>query len=140
MGGERKRVSWKILHGTVICVHSQEAPTDRDWEAHLRAVRDEPRVASILVFTYGGAPNATQRAALNDVLQRVRVPIAIMTPSLLARGAGTALRWFNPKMRIFDPEDLEGALDHLALSQPARDEISTALGELKREVAPHEIR
>jgi hypothetical protein len=132
-----RRIAWKILHQTILCVHSNEAPSDDDWDAHLKAVKAAPDLQRIVVFTHGGAPNATQRAALNSVLRNVRVPIAILTPSLLARGAGTALRWFNPLMRIFDPDDVERAFDHIGAPNELRRELGLELGALKREVAPN---
>lgn len=134
--GAPKRIAWKILHRTISRVHSNEAPTDDDWDAHLKAVKAAADLQRIVVFTHGGAPNATQRAELNDVLRNVPVPIAILTPSLLARGAGTALRWFNPRMRIFDPDDVERAFDHIGAPKELRRELGMELGALKREVTP----
>jgi hypothetical protein len=135
--GERKRVSWRLIAETLVCCHSDEAPSDDEWDAIMGAMKSisRPELARILVFTYGGAPNATQRAILSEVLKNMRSPISILTPSILARGAGTALRWFNPHIRIFDPEEVEAALDHIQAPQGARRELVTVLSALKRDVS-----
>jgi hypothetical protein len=58
----------------------------------------------------------------------------VLTPSALARAAGTAISWFNPSIKMFDPEALERALDHLDATRAQRDLLARTLGELRREL------
>lgn len=88
----------------------------------------------VLVFTYGGAPNARQRATLNDVLRAGAPPIAIMTPSALARAVGTAMTWFNPRMALFGPDQLSEAMTHLGSPEHDTPRLKLVLAELEREL------
>ncbi len=134
---EGKLVAWRIVGVTLVCAHSEDAPSDADWEELLEVIRKlpHPERMRVLVHTYGGAPNSLQRAALSDVLKNMKLPVSVLTPSRLAKGAGTALRWFNPFLRIFDADDVEKALDHIEASPGTRRLLSDTLEDLKREVA-----
>jgi hypothetical protein len=122
-----------------VFVHSHESPDDDEWNRLLDVFRQLPDLKRIrvLVFTYGGAPNARQRALLNEVLQNARPPVAVITPSAFARAAGTAISWFIPSIRTFAPEEVDRALDHLDASEADRRRLSEALVELRREVRGH---
>src|SRR2546430_6777218 len=99
----------------VVFVHSHESPDDGEWSRLLEVFRQLPdlRRIRVLVFTYGGAPNARQRALLNDVLKDARPPVAVITPSALARAAGTAIGWFNPRIPTFAPQEVHRAPQYL---------------------------
>jgi hypothetical protein len=132
---QHKRVTWRIVHTTLVCAHAEEAAHDEEWDVLLELIRKPKDYARILVFTYGGAPNATQRAHLTDILKHRRIPVSVLTPSLLARGAGTALHWFNPLLRVFDPDDVDGALLHIETPRADQHDVLDALAELKAEVS-----
>jgi hypothetical protein len=86
----------------VVTVHSSEVPDDGDWDEYIGQVDAVLPLESqrILVISAGGGPNALQRAKMTDVLDGAKVPVAIMTNSWLMRGAGIAVSWFNPSLRI----------------------------------------
>jgi hypothetical protein len=84
-----------------------------------------------LVYTAGGAPDASQRKELNAIMAPTRPPVAILTPSALARAIGTAFTWFNPRLRVFAPRDLNAALEHLELSVIERRAATEALSQLQ---------
>lgn len=120
----------------LVYVHTTAAPSDAEWESVLSFYEDSSPEAQLrtLVYTEGGAPNAAQRARLNARLGPRRVRIAVLTPSTLARAAGTALNWFRPEVRIFGPRDVKQAFSHLAVTDAESSELSNALRELMREL------
>jgi hypothetical protein len=81
----------------------------------------------ILVYTAGGSPNTAQRARRNALLGDRNIPQAVVTASALARAAGTAISWFQPTFRLFAPDQLEKALDHLAVPGGARLRLRRAI-------------
>ena len=121
----------------VVYVHAEAAPTDAEWEAGLTFFKDARDVSrlSALVYTHGGAPNASQRARLNAVLGSAKVRIGVLTSSAAARAAGVAVRWFNPELSIFGPDDLEAALEHVRAPVEQRGELKRALSDLKNELS-----
>ena len=120
----------------MVFVHSEQAPSNAEWSALMDAFRNATNLRRIrvLVFTYGGAPNARQRAELNEVLRDVRPPVAIVTPSTLARAVCTALSWFQPRLRGFSPEEIESAFDYLDANEDDRRVLSKMLREMRLEL------
>src|SRR5262245_427079 len=85
-----------------------------------------------LVVSAGGGPNGKQRKMMTDALKGARVPVAIVTNSLLMRGAGIAVSWFNPSLKVLRPEDLDGAINYLGLTEWERAESARVLKELEK--------
>jgi hypothetical protein len=64
----------------------------------------------------------------------MKPPIAVMTPSALARATVTAISWFNPGIRSFEPDATQKALDYLDAAQIERVELVRAMTELRRQL------
>lgn len=129
-------LAWTLVGDYLVFVHTAVAPTDDEWKellTKLRVARDKRRVR-VLVYTQGGAPNARQRALLNQAVEHVQPPIAVVTHSNTARAAGTAIGWFNPRIKVFDPSEQERAFDHLDANSAERKLLSLALRELRAEI------
>jgi hypothetical protein len=116
----------------VVFVHGTQAPTDEEWDDVLDFYRRKPEQSSFrsLVYTAGGAPNASQRARLREAGQG-RARIAVLTASAVARAAGIAVGWFNPQIQIYGLKDIEMALDHLHVPAAQRRELRQAITELQ---------
>jgi hypothetical protein len=121
----------------VVVAHGSLAPSAAEWNELLDIYRAHPRLSDMrtLVFTEGGAPNAAQRADLRAVFGSTDVPIAVITDSIVARAAGTAISWLNPSLRMFAPRDLDKGFDHIRATTADRrtlraiaDELRLALG------------
>jgi hypothetical protein len=136
--GTKSYVARKVGN-IMVYVHADVPPTDAEWEAGISFFKEtsDPSRLSALVYTQGGAPNAAQRARLNAVLGSNKVRIGLLTASAAARAAGVAVRWFNPELSIFGPEDVEAALDHIRAPTDQRSEVKRALTELKSELSIH---
>jgi hypothetical protein len=129
-GTEDKVFVWR-QHGRFnVAVHSDAPPPDDEWDKVLELYRNQ-RSLRVLVYTQNGAPTAAQRVRLNAVLKGREFVVAVLTSSPLARAAGAALRWFRPEIRIFNPSELEAALDYLGATATERAELPRLLDELK---------
>lgn len=113
---------WRRLGRFAVTVHSERAPLDEEWSRYVASAREYlPLVEQrILVISAGGAPNAAQRRQLVTLLEGALAPTAILTGSWLMRGAGTAVSWFNPSLRVFGLDGLAQAMDHLQLNDTER--------------------
>ncbi len=133
---ERKTIASRRVGNVVIHVHSETNPSDTEWDALLGLYRPPADVTKLctLVFTAGGAPNASQRAKMNTEFSGHAGRTAVLTGSVLARAAGTAVSWFRPQLRIFGPDDTQQAFQHLNVDADTRAMILLALAELKAEL------
>jgi len=116
----------------IVYVHTAEAPSDVEWDLAMRFFEAaDLKYLRVLVYTDGAAPNASQRARLNGLLGSNKLPMAVLTPSVLARAAGTAISWFNPNLRIFGPDDYEAAFKHLGASADERSALRALVERFK---------
>jgi hypothetical protein len=125
-----------------VFAHGKEAPTDGEWDALLdlfRIAAEESGALRVLVYTEGGAPNARQRSALNDVLAGSKPRVVLLTPSAAARAVGVAISWFNPQLKVYPGDELSRALDHLGVNQGERKILTQALTELRMQVAKDQL-
>ena len=131
-----KTMTSKVVGHILVFVHASESPSDPEWDEALVLLRAVPDVARIrvLVFSSGGAPDARQRARLRTALGKTKATIAVLTPSALARAAATAIAWFIPGLRVFDPDDIERAFDHLDAARAERPALTRTLAELRRDM------
>jgi len=94
---------------------------------------DELRV---VVFSYGGAPDGAQRLQLSSMVEggNFRVPLALVTDTMLVRAMVGALRWFNPAIRAFGLSDARAAYDFLGLTPDERERVTAIRAELESEL------
>jgi hypothetical protein len=89
--------------------------------------------AGILVFTDGGAPNATQRSEINDWLRGRSIRTAVILSSPLVRGIVTALNWFNRDIKPFAPKDWRGAMSFVGIQASdhthIKDQVLQLMGD-----------
>ncbi len=136
MSNRSKTMATRGVGSCLVFVHTSEAPSDAEWDevlSHFRTVM-KTGTGRALVYTEGAAPNTAQRAKLNALFGSAHPRIAVLTPSPLARAAGTAIRWFNPEVRIFGPDEIERALDHLEVSRAERAALTETLAALRAEL------
>jgi hypothetical protein len=125
------------LDSLLVFYHSTEPPTNDEWDAHLRLLEQVMRAhgsVNTIVLTEGGAPSATQRAALTEVLGTGKTQSAILTRSAAVRAVLTALRFWNPTIVGFTPDELPKAMEFLGLPPGMRGAIERTLKELRLEV------
>lgn len=104
--------------GSVVCVATDDAPIDDDvfdgWLDTLASMPGWPVRA--LVWSGDGVPSIFQRSRLNEVSNRRPIRLAVMSDSLLARGAIQAFSWMSAiQVKGVPVGDFDGALDFLTL-------------------------
>jgi hypothetical protein len=126
-------MDWRRKGRLVVTVHTASVPSDADWAEYIAGARDYTPVEDqrIFVVSAGGGPNGRQRKILTDSLAGALVPVSIVTDSMLMRGAGIAVAWFNPSLRIFGPDALEPAFEHLQLTNWERADCRQTVHELQ---------
>jgi ferredoxin-NADP reductase len=103
----------------VVFVHGAKTPDDIEWARAMELYRRDAGDLRSLVYTAGATPTTKQRSELKATLAGRSAPMAVLTTSALARAAGAAIRWFNPNFRMFSPDEIEAAFDHI--KAPAAD-------------------
>ena len=122
---------WRFNARFMVVVHSEQPPSDADWNTSLDEFASKPLVTRVLVYTAGGVPNTQQRVRLTAELTSRNALIAVLTESALGRAVGIALRIFRPEIRTFGPDELAQAFDYLAATPSERDELTGVLDDLK---------
>lgn len=100
-------------NGHVVMLHGTSAPSTEDWREYLLRLRDKDLTkVGLLCFTNGGAPDATQRQELNQVIAGRYYARAIVHRSALVRGVVLAVSWFAPGVKAFSPWTWTSAAEH----------------------------
>jgi hypothetical protein len=129
-------VDCRTCGNIVVVVHNTLPPLSHEWSHMIEVYRRHPNpdLLRCLVFTEGGSPTAAQRADLTTALPNKKMPVSVVTQSVLARAAGTAIAWLVPHLRIFSPNDFEKALDHIGAAGADRKIIRDTVDQLRREL------
>jgi len=139
---QRRTAAFRRVGDFAVFVHTEEPPTDPEWDQLLNVFREFPdlRRCRVLVLTDGGAPNARQRLLINAILKDPSPPVAVVSSSMVARAVVTAMGWFNPRMRAFAEDDINGAFAHLDATEVDRGRLSQVVTELRRELGYPSVR
>jgi hypothetical protein len=132
------RFACEAIDDTVVGVHTSEAPNDDDWAAWIAATRralERTGSVRVLVYSLGGGTTSKQRSEVNELFKDRPQRVAVMLNSRLARGAVTALSWFNPQIKAFDLEQFEDACVHLSIEGSHRLLVQRAITEMKAKLS-----
>jgi hypothetical protein len=122
MAKKLTKIAFDQLDSVYVLVMGPAAPPDSEWAQWVEfvTVNSTPGMQPrIVVMTEGGAPTAAQRAALSGVTEQYKaeVKVAVLTESMIARGALTALSWFAADVyRPFSPNDSDKAFHYLDIA------------------------
>jgi hypothetical protein len=135
-GGQYRNLRVQTRGRLVVFAHGITAPTDEEWDGVLEVLERTGELNEVrtLVHTAGAAPTVLQRGKMNDLLRGRQPRIAVLTPSKLARAAGVALRWFNPRVRVFDAHELDEATLHLEVTPDESATLKAMLASAKAEL------
>ncbi|HMI88779.1 MAG TPA: hypothetical protein VK550_32090 [Polyangiaceae bacterium] len=133
-----KRILLQALVGDVrLVLQGVGRPTDAEVDQHVyEALGMAGSVRAVLVVTEGreaAGPDARQRQKLARA-GLLRIPTAVVTESMLARGVMTAVSWLGGPIKGFAPDHLSTALDFLKVSTPVRARIPAQLEALRAEL------
>jgi len=110
----KRNIGVEMVGHTLVVVHGATHPSDADWAIYLDSLRQNiDTIHAQLVVTDGGSPNSAQRKASLELAEgrwERTPPTAVVSSSVLARGAVTALGWFmKDKIRAFSQGEFEEA-------------------------------
>jgi hypothetical protein len=108
-------LQWVMHDSLVIVVQRTDSPPTTNWRPFIEHLQ-RSRVRRFLLFMLGNARlSATQRSDLVAHFKAHAQRVAVIAESDASRGTATALGWFFPDLKVFAPDELEGALASLAL-------------------------
>ena len=112
----------------IVGFHDTFAPTDDEWSAWVEACRGVMSDGGVgVVQSLGGAPSATQRAALGEAFGKGRFKTAVLTQSALSRGVVTAISWLGVPVRAYAFGEMHRVQEYLLLSADEVNEVSDIL-------------
>lgn len=115
--------------GDVVLVASGgQASSDEEWSRFLAMLDDAG--GNILVIAGKRRPSPEQRGQLRDRLAGGRY-LALVTGSTLSKGVGIALSWFTKRVRVFDPEALASAMEHVGLGAEHAAEVRSFIDDAR---------
>jgi hypothetical protein len=133
-----KTVAYKLLPDLLISVHGKAPVSDEQFPEILRIFRGlDYENIRMLVVTEGGGPTPRQRSVMTKALGGRQMRNAVVSDDMLIRGIVTALSWFNPKIRSFRSDDLEGAMRYLGLPPARFDEVRDEVAVLQALLREH---
>jgi hypothetical protein len=119
--------------GTMVVAHGPDNPGEAVWASFVATMKElRSEVGRVLVFSAGGSPNAKQRAHLRQQVGTIHA--AILTDSIVARGAVTALSWLGLSIAAFAPPQVTGAMDYIGVPPDERELVRRTLGHVKARV------
>lgn len=135
-------LQFDIVESVAVLVHADVDPADAEWTRYVERLGDAD-CSGILVLSDGASPSAAQRRQLVDRLEangrRINTQTAVLTGSLISRGVVTALSWFAPQIRAFEPSRLDEALGYLEVEPRHWDRVLGCALRLRAELVGAEV-
>lgn len=127
-------VAWDRVGGVLLVVHASRQPTDAEW-AEFVASPACTNPSGAVVVSNGVRPTPKQRAQIQESLGALVDGTAVLTDSLLSRGAVTALAWFGVRIRAFSTTDKRAALAYAGVPETDTDSVLQLLDAMSDAVA-----
>jgi hypothetical protein len=126
-------LAWQVVAGVMVVANGVQTPSESEWA---RATAQARQLASrgplkILVISNGGVPSAKQRRELSEVCGPQRFSLAVLTDSVMARAATTAIRLFMPNTAAFRTTEHERAFQFLGIAAAEWGNIERALATIQ---------
>ena len=123
-----KSMTFEQVAGYFVVAHGRKPAAREEWTEFYSALsRDTAYLRGLLVYSAGGALDVNQRSDLFQIHRKAGFRVAVLSDSMLVRGAITALRWLEVQAKSFKPAETDAALDYLAATEPARAGLKRAL-------------
>ena len=136
---EKKRsTAWSYIDSTVCVAHWPRSNVRDTFGEFFDDLAEHPSVDRMIVLAYDAAPTAQQRAVIQRWFQQTSAPCAVLTNSLLARGAVTALAWFGITIRAFPRDEHNAALEFVGVPRRSWPASVDTLQRLDREMLDQE--
>jgi len=130
-------MAFSLYHTVLLAVHTKDNPTEEEWSSYVDFGRKQMgNYTSSLIISEGGGPNATQRGAMNDLLEanNFKGKVSVVTLNRLVRGIVTALSWFNPNVKAFTTVQIAAAIEYLEVPKAHQDRLMAEIKRLRDKV------
>lgn len=139
-----KDMACELVGDIVLCMHNSKSPDDKSWQVYVDACVASAQMHNgdfsktrQLVLTDGGGPNAGQRKAAVDAVDKLKGAkegrVAVVSSSTFVRGIVTVFNWFNFTVKAFAPNSIDEALRFLTVTP---DEAARLWSAIERLGAP----
>jgi hypothetical protein len=130
-------MAYTLMHGVIVVVYGGGgAPEAAEWgeyTAFLRRVVDQsPR------FVVMAKPGSNLAPYQRKDIVEITSPdhrVAMVAASTFARGIMKGFALVDPNRRVYDPDEMDQALDFANVARGARDDVKRVLAELSAQVA-----
>jgi hypothetical protein len=130
--------SWDYFDSLVFVAHREMRPSDADFAEFQRDVSAHAGLTGIVVIANNSPPSPAQRAHIQQWFEDCHARGAVMTNSVLARGAVTALSWFGVPIRAFARDQLDAALEFVGVAPQRLAQARAVLKALSKSVEQSE--
>lgn len=120
----------------MVLVQGTTAPTDQEWDDHVRAVMSAPTDPPfrVLVVSRGAHPSRAQQQRLIAQVRKRKTKVAVVTSAIGVRFVVSILTLMNPHMRSFQPEERGAALLYLGLTPEQAEQVSLVVDRLATQI------
>ncbi len=126
----------------VLMAHNANTLSNEEWDRNylepirVMKARGGTETCANIVFAEGRGPTSVQRSDGNAIFGggHYQFKVAVITGSMMVRGAVTALSWFNPLIRAFSPKDWERAFHHVRVHSGEFQRILAAAVQLRARI------
>jgi hypothetical protein len=133
----KKTLAVSVIDRLIIAAVGPLDPSDKDWQGFLDVIRAQGiERTMLLVYSAGGALNATRRQEFTALLAGHHVPVAVLSNSVSFRTSIYMLSLFNRKIQGFPSSALADALAYLEIPVSRLDLIDRELRKLREDVGP----
>jgi hypothetical protein len=119
----------------LLIAHAPRAPTDAEWSEFMDSLEARDPTG-VVVIPNGVRPAPRQRAQIQERMRPLGAITAVLTDSVVSRGAVTALSWFRMKIRAFPTADPRPALVYAGVPEADVPQVLRALEEMSERVMP----
>jgi hypothetical protein len=121
----------------IVARQNTEPPHDSEWNEFLVMLgRNAEHFAKVKIFvrTPGGGPTPTQANKLRAILKNKPVLVAVVSESVVVRFLGSSIALLNRDLRIFLPDEMTAAYEHLKLTPRERKLVEVIVDEMAFEL------
>lgn len=140
MAGETTMMGRRAGVDHLVLVHRPVPIDSEEWKDFLDLAESIARSTGqvrVLVRTEDkGGPDASQRADLNERFEKLKIRVAVLTASRIARGIAMALQWLKVvDIKAVGPGEIDKALDFLETPKDERAEVIATLRQLEERMS-----
>ncbi len=132
-----RNLTLRQVDSLIVARQNTEQPRDSEWDqflAMLASNAENFEKVKIFVRTPGGGPTPTQANKLRAILKNKPVLVAVVSESVVVRFLGASVALINRDLRIFLPDEVKAAYEHLKLTPRERKLVEAIVDEMAFEL------